>query len=76
MAHDASMEHEANIFAMELLMPFDLVVQDMKGLDLTDDQELEKLATRYRVPRGVMAMRIADVRAELVDHTTTEGSAE
>lgn len=70
MASNPQMEHEANLFAMELLMPFDFVVKDMKGLDLTDDQEIERLANRYRVPRGVMAMRIADVRTELA----TEGN--
>lgn len=71
MANDPQMQHEANIFAMELLMPFDFVVADMHGLDLSDDLEIEKLANRYRVPRGVMAMRVADVRAAL---SSTEGA--
>jgi Zn-dependent peptidase ImmA (M78 family) len=72
MANNPQMEHEANIFAMELLMPFDFVVKDIQGLDLTDDQEIDKMANRYRVPRGVIAMRIADVRAALAA-TATEG---
>lgn len=71
MANDPQMQHEANIFAMELLMPFDFVVADMQGIDLADDLEIEKLANRYRVPRGVMAMRIADVRTALA--TASEG---
>jgi len=59
------MENEANAFAMELLMPFDWIVRDARGLDLCDERAVEKLAKKYRVATTVMAVRIGEVRREM-----------
>lgn len=69
-----AMEREANAFAMELLMPFDLIAADCRDIDLCDDQGIEKLARKYRVPNGAMATRINEVRSELADRFS-EGEA-
>lgn len=58
----ADCEIEANAFAMELLMPFDWIVRDAVGIDLTDDAAVAKLAKRYQVPTVTMAARIGEVR--------------
>lgn len=58
----AAMHDEANAFAMELLMPFDLILRDAANIDLCDDGAVEKLAKRYRVPVAAMAARISEVR--------------
>lgn len=65
MSELAAMEAEANAFAMELLMPFDWVVRDCQGLDVSDERAVAKLASKYKVAPTVMAMRIGQVRAEL-----------
>lgn len=61
----AVMNAEANAFAMELLMPFDWLVRDIQGLDVSDEVAVGKLAKRYGVSSTVMAMRIGEVRFEL-----------
>lgn len=61
----AAMEAEANAFAMELLMPFDWIVKDCNGIDVSDERAVSKLAKKYRVAPTVMAMRIGEVRAVL-----------
>jgi len=60
------MEEEANAFALELLMPSALLRADiakMGGVDLTDDNAVERLAKRYRVPVAAMVMQLATVLA-------------
>lgn len=57
-------EHEANIFAMELLMPTDFLLRDLKamgGIDVADDLGLTKLARKYRVSQALMALRIGQL---------------
>jgi len=61
------MEAEANAFAMELLMPFDWLSTDCRGLDVSDERAVAKLAAKYRVAPTVMAMRIGEVRTKLDD---------
>ena len=63
---DRDMEQEANRFACELLMPFDMLVSDVKAakLDLTDDAALGKLAKKYAVPVGVLAFHLGVLRGE------------
>jgi len=61
----AAMEAEANAFAMELLMPFDWVLKDCQGVDVSDERAVAKMASKYRVAPTVMAMRIGEVRARL-----------
>lgn len=60
-----AMEAEANAFAMELLMPFDWLAADCKGIDVSDEKAVAKLAAKYRVAPTVMAMRIGEIRCEL-----------
>lgn len=55
---------EANLFALELLMPFDWIVKDAAGVDLTDDAAIEKLAKKYGVPAATMAIRIGQIYEE------------
>lgn len=57
-------EAEANIFAMELLMPTDFLLRDLKqigGIDLADDVQITKLAKKYRVAVSLMAIRIGQL---------------
>ena len=57
-------EDEANLFAMELLMPEHLVrweVQKMKGIDLCDDSQIKVLANKFRVAQSLMAIRIGQL---------------
>ncbi len=60
----SEMEDEANLFALELLMPFDWIVRDAAGIDLTDDKAVEKLAKKYAVPTATMAIRIGQIYDE------------
>jgi Zn-dependent peptidase ImmA (M78 family) len=57
-------EREANYFAMCLLMPEHFVrdeVAKMGGIDLTDDKPLQKLAAKFRVSVGMMAIRLGQL---------------
>ena len=64
MAVSDAKEREANYFAMCLLMPEQFVrdeVKKMGGLDLVDDLKLNKLARKFQVSDGMMAMRLEQV---------------
>jgi Zn-dependent peptidase ImmA (M78 family) len=52
------MEDEANRFACELLMPYDQLMEDIKGVDLTDDAAWKTLASKYQVPVATMALHV------------------
>lgn len=57
-------EREANLFAMELLMPRAWLLADiekMGGVDLEDDTAMTNLAKRYKVSVTVMALRIGSL---------------
>lgn len=57
-------EAEANAFAMELLMPTQFLLADLKqmdGVDLADDVQVAKLAKKYRVAVSLMAIRIGQL---------------
>lgn len=59
-------EAEANQFAMELLMPRDWLLRDLKamgGVDMADDAEIAKLARKYLVATSLMAIRIGQLIA-------------
>ena len=59
-------EREANLFAMELLMPRAFLLADiekMGGVDIEDDAAMMKLAKRYKVSVTVMAIRLAQLLA-------------
>jgi Zn-dependent peptidase ImmA (M78 family) len=56
-------EIEANRFAAELLMPADLLISDLRNLDIDveDDDEIADLADRYQVSRQAMTFRITNL---------------
>ena len=57
-------EHEANMFAMELLMPTSFLERDIKqmgGIDFADDRDIDKLAKRYKVSHSLMAIRLGQL---------------
>lgn len=54
-------EMEANLFAMHLLMPEDLLrreIRRMRAFDLTNDKHVAELAKKFQVPNSVMAYRL------------------
>jgi len=60
----AEMDAEVNAFALALLMPEPLLRADiakMGGVDLCDDNAVEKLAKRYQVPVAAMALRLGQL---------------
>lgn len=64
MAVSDAEEREANYFAMCLLMPEQFVrdeVKKMGGIDITDDIALNKLARKFGVSDGMMAMRLEQI---------------
>jgi Zn-dependent peptidase ImmA (M78 family) len=53
------MNREANVFAVYLLMPaalFDPGVRD--GLDLADDDWVDRMARKFRVPKAAVIFRL------------------
>lgn len=53
------MDLEANRFAMELLIPYDLIIEDLaEGFDLEDEKRVKELAKKYKVSVQCMAFRI------------------
>ena len=57
-------EAEANAFAFALLMPADLVREDVRrmgGVDLCDDTKVKALAKRYQVTTTMMAVRLGQL---------------
>jgi len=57
-------EQEANLFAIELLMPTAFLKRDLKamgGIDFSDDRQIDKLAKRYRVSTSMMAIRLGQL---------------
>lgn len=62
----ADMNDEANIFAMHLLMPSDLLRKEMRGkpVAIDNDEAVAKLAKKFKVPAGVMALRLGMLMQE------------
>lgn len=60
MSDTIDMDDEANLFAMYLLMPSDLLIKEMKGkrIAIDDDAAVAKLAGKFKVPSTVMALRL------------------
>lgn len=53
------LEQEANLFACLLLMPSQLIKQDLEnGVDLGETGMISKLAKKYDVPENAVAYRI------------------
>ena len=63
MAYDNLMEKEANLFAMELLMPEKFLREDVgpDGIDIFDDAAINQLARRYKVPTAAMTARLVQL---------------
>lgn len=55
------LDAEANAFAMELLMPSEWLLRDLKGVDLFDEAKLAKIAKRYRVPVSLMMLHYGEI---------------
>ena len=51
-------EIEANRFAAELLMPHDMILDDIIEFDIEDDEDLEELAAKYQVSVQALTYRI------------------
>jgi Zn-dependent peptidase ImmA (M78 family) len=56
-------EIEANRFAAELLMPFDMIMADLRErpIDVENEQDLKQLAQRYQVSVQAMTHRITNL---------------
>lgn len=64
MNNDINPEQEANLFAMELLMPERFVrdeVNKLGGIDLADDEAMKGIAKKFRVNITLMAVRIGQL---------------
>lgn len=60
-APQSTIEDEANAFAMELLMPTDWLLADVRtmgGFDICDDEKIAKLAVKYKVPVTLLTLRL------------------
>lgn len=71
------MEREANIFAVELLMPFEWLVADLHklgGIDVENDPRIKGLAKRYGVSEQIMTVRIAQMINDKRWRTATRSS--
>ncbi|HEY1171015.1 MAG TPA: ImmA/IrrE family metallo-endopeptidase [Verrucomicrobiae bacterium] len=57
-------DDEANLFAMCLLMPEEMVKEEIAKLgvfDVNDDRKMKKLAKIFEVSETMMALRIAQI---------------
>jgi len=56
-------EIEANRFAAELLMPFDMIMTDLRerNIDAEDEDELKQLAQKYQVSVQALTHRITNL---------------
>ena len=54
-------EIEANRFAAELLMPFDLIMRELRdnSIDVEDENQIKLLADKYEVSVQAMTLRLA-----------------
>jgi Zn-dependent peptidase ImmA (M78 family) len=58
----SDIDDEANAFAMELLMPTEFLLADLKAMgsfDIEDPKPIRKLAQKYNVSEQAMLIRIA-----------------
>lgn len=61
-------EIEANRFAAELLMPYDLIMADLldHDIDVENEEEIKKLARKYEVSVQAMTHRITNLLDDLI----------
>ena len=56
------MESEANRFAIELIMPEEFVLREIKGgINLFDENAIQALARKFKVTPYMMAARIGEL---------------
>lgn len=63
----AKMEREANQFAMELLMPYDWLMEDLRQIgpiDWESDPNIKTLAKKYNVSEQLMTIRVGQLACE------------
>lgn len=59
MITNRDIEKEANIFALCLLMPREMILKDLaKGVDLSSDEDMKRLCKKYEVSATALAARI------------------
>lgn len=61
---ESHIEREANLFAAELLMPFDFLLQDLEGADTLNfgnDGAIADLAAKYKVSAQAMSIRLGSL---------------
>lgn len=61
-------EQEANLFAMYLLMPEDLLraeIKKIRSIDIGDDKAIKKLADKFKVSVTVMTLRLGQISQAL-----------
>ena len=59
-------EKEANIFALCILMPREMIIEDLrKGLDLGSDDDLKMLCEKYGVTSTALTARISLLKRQL-----------
>jgi Zn-dependent peptidase ImmA (M78 family) len=60
-------EIEANRFAAELLMPYDMIMNDLVeyDIDIEDEEELKELADKYQVSVQALTHRITNLLNDL-----------
>ncbi|OCK55076.1 ImmA/IrrE family metallo-endopeptidase [Bradyrhizobium sp. LMTR 3] len=60
-------EIEANRFAAELLMPYDMIVKELVDyhIDIEDEEQLKELADKYQVSVQALTHRITNVLDDL-----------
>ncbi len=61
-------EIEANRFAAELLMPFDMVMADLldRDIDVENEEDIKELARKYEVSLQAMTHRITNLLDDLM----------
>ena len=63
-------EREANLFAMYLLMPEEMVRKQVKklggSLDINDDKNIKTLARKFAVSEQLMTLRIAQIYTKVI----------
>lgn len=60
-------ENEANRFAIELLIPYKMITEDLKDIrfiDIEDEPLIKTLAEKYQVSEQLMLIRILEVKNE------------
>jgi len=59
-----TIEAEANLFAIMLLIPEEFIMRDLEGIkaiDYEDDTQISKLAEKYQVSKQLMTIRLVSL---------------